>query len=818
MFEDLRGALRGLRRAPGYVLATVVTLALAIGANTAIFTVVNGVLLNPLAYRDADALQSFTEQSALATRLPSYLTFLDYQQAATSFAAMGYVIGESDAQRTEHGLERFGHARVSDGFLPMMGAQPVLGRLLTAEDERPGAPPAAVISYAHWRSRYGGDPGLIGGELSATSGSYLIVGVLPPGAGYPPWADVYTSLSAGPAPVAMSRRDVHVDGAMLARLRPGVTVEQANHELERLGRRFAEAYPKENAGFRGVVSPLKDQIVSGGIRQPLLLLLAATVLLLVIACVNVTNLALARLGQRTREMALRTALGAAQARLVRQLLAESLVLAGLGAAGGLLLAEWMVGLITAAGGGNVVASGLSVLLPRLEEVHLDGRVFLVTIGVTLLVGIAAGLVPALAGSRPNLAGMLSQASSRGASGRGARAWRRGLIALQVGLAFALLVIAALLGNSFLRTLRVDRGFRSDGLLTMHVMPSPRYAAPDSRIAELYARLAGRVRAVPGVTSVGVVNHLPLGGAWSGTAVGIDGTPPEAGQDLTVGLRATDDSYLATMGVPLLKGRWFTAADMTQAGSGGIVINRTMAEQFWPGQDPLGHQVSFSKAAAGRADFGEPLTGSVIGVVGDVKQFGLDQPSDAAIYIPYTVDPWGHSFLVVRTAVPPGSLAEPVRRALLAEEPDLLIHQIRTMDDLVADSLVSREFLLLLVGVFAGSALLLAIIGLYGVLSRLVRARERELGIRRAIGADGPRIVRLVLREGLLAVLVGVAFGAGLAAAGGRALQNQLYGVSALDLPTYLGTLAGLLAVAATACYIPARRAAAIEPTIALRGE
>ncbi|MEO8138687.1 MAG: ABC transporter permease, partial [Gemmatimonadota bacterium] len=265
MIHELRFAVRSLRHAPGFVLATVLTLALAIGANTAIFSVVNGVLLNPLSYRDPDQLQAFLEQSAQTSRLPSYLTFLDYRQAATSFAGIGYVIGQSDALRSESGLARFGHALVSDGFLEVLGARPVLGRLLAADDERPGAPPAAVISYAYWRSQFGGDPGLVGKELPTTSVSYRIVGVLPPGSGYPQWADVYTALSAGPAPVAMSRRDVHVDGAMLARLRPGVTAEQANLELERLGRRFADAYPKENAGFRGVVSPLEAQVIGGSI-------------------------------------------------------------------------------------------------------------------------------------------------------------------------------------------------------------------------------------------------------------------------------------------------------------------------------------------------------------------------------------------------------------------------------------------------------------------------------------------------------------------------------------------------------------------------
>jgi putative ABC transport system permease protein len=388
----------------------------------------------------------------------------------------------------------------------------------------------------------------------------------------------------------------------------------------------------------------------------------------------------------------------------------------------------------------------------------------------------------------------------------------------VGLAFALLTVSALLGNSFLRLLKIDRGFRSEGLLTVHVQPSPRYDTPASDIAGLYARLAVRVRGLPGVSSVGVVNHLPMAGAWTGTRVTVDGAAPVEGQELSVGLRASDEAYLGTMGIPLVKGRWFASSDMTPSGTGSVVVNRTMAEQYWPNQDPLGHRVSFFKAAAGRADFGQPLDGTVVGVVGDVKQFGLDQPSDAAMYIPYTVDPWGHSYLVIRTEVPPASLTEPVRQALLAEEPDVVLDQLSPMEDVVAASLVSREFLLLLVGVFACAALLLALIGLYGVLSRLVRARERELGIRRAIGAGEGAIIGLVLREGLLAVATGMGFGLLLSLAAGRLLQSQLFGVSALDVPTYLATLALLTIVAMVACYLPARRAAAIEPTVALQGE
>ena len=381
-----------------------------------------------------------------------------------------------------------------------------------------------------------------------------------------------------------------------------------------------------------------------------MLLLAATFLLLVIGCVNVTNLTLARLAERTREMALRTALGAGRHRLVRQLLGESLVLAGLGAVLGMLVAVWMVHLISAAGGGNLVASGLAGLVPRLEEIRFDGRVFAAAVAVTLLSGLAAGLVPAITGSRPDLAGVLKEGGARGGRGTKARAGRRDLIAVQTCLALALLVTSGLLINSFWRLTRVDRGFRSEGLLTVHVTPSPRYAAPTSDVATLYRRLTATVRALPGVTSVGIINHLPLAGGWNGTKVGIDGSPPAEGEELTVGLRAADEPYLQTMGISLIKGRWFGSGDMTHAGTGSIVINQAMATRFWPNQDPLGHRVNFFKSAAGRADFGQPLDGTVVGVVGDVRQFGLNQPSDAAIYVPYTVNPWGHSYLVIRTDV------------------------------------------------------------------------------------------------------------------------------------------------------------------------
>lgn len=816
--NDIISAIRGLRRAPGYAIAALLTLGLGIGAVTAILSVVNGVLLTPLPYRSPEKLFVMTEQSAkVQARLPAYLTFLDYRDNAKTFEGFGYVTGKSGSLRTPEGIAQFVDARVSDGFLQILGAQPLLGRLLTQDDERPGAPIAAVITYGFWRRQFAADPGVIGKTLDTGDGRYTVVGVLPAGAGFPVWAEVYSSITAGAPLPAMSRRDMHVDGGMIARLRPGVDSATAARELVELGKQFAQTYPVENGGFTGSITSMTTSVTGGGTSTPLLLLLAATVLLLVMACVNVTSLGMARVTERTREMALRTALGAGRSRLIRQLMVESLVLSAVGAVLGLMLASWLVALLTSTNANNLVAAGVANAIPRLQEVRLDGRIFVMAMAVTLFAGFAAGILPAIAGSRPDLAEVLKQAGGRGGSGRSGSRLRRLLIGVQAGLALALLVSAALLVNSFWRVTRVDRGFESDGLLTVHVFPGSRFDAPTSDVSSLYRRMEERVSAIPGVKSVGMVNHLPMAGSWSGTRLGIDGAKPVEGEDLTVGLRVANHQYLESMRIPLLRGRWFTEAEFSPA-AGPVVINKSMADRYWPNQDPLGHQVSFFKSASGRADFGEPVEGTVVGVVADVRQFGLEQPSDPAIYLPYTVNPWGHIFFTIRTAVPPEGLLEPVRRAMVAEEPEALVTNVRTMEEIVSVSLAPREFLTVLVAVFAAAALGLAMVGLYGVLTRLVRSRERELGIRRAIGAHQVTILGLVLKEGMGAVAAGALVGAGLALLLGRALQSQLFGVTALDLPTYLVALGLLHLVAFLACYLPARRAARIDPTVALSSE
>jgi predicted permease len=439
--------------------------------------------------------------------------------------------------------------------------------------------------------------------------------------------------------------------------------------------------------------------------------------------------------------------------------------------------------------------------------------------MTLFTGLATGLLPAWRGTRRDVASLIKSGGLPEVRPRGARLRRGSLIAGQVALTLVLLVGSALLIRSLRRLVEVDPGFLATGVLTAHVFPSaPRYSDPGSDVATLYGRLAEATAALPGVEAVGLINHLPMAGAWSGSRVEIDGKPAEQGQEFRVGVRTANADYLRAMGVPLIRGRWFTAEDMTATGRGGVVINHTMAEQFWPGQDPVGRRVKVFKAAAGRADFGRPVSAEVMGVVGDVRQFGLDQDSDAAVYLPYPVNPWGHIFLTIRAGAAPSSLIEPVRRALLRIDPDLVITQLAPMTDVLSESLVLRRLTLALLGGFAACALLLAAVGLYGVLSHAVGQRVREIGIRRAVGAASGDILRMVIGEGMTAVACGAVIGI----AGGwlftRMLTSLLYETSSTDPAAYLSAVGVLGLVALIASGLPARRATRVDPMVALRSE
>jgi putative ABC transport system permease protein len=815
ILADLRSALRTLKRTPGFAVACILTLAIGIGANTALFSVIDGVLLRPLPYQHPEDLYVVAEQGRDgAQRLPSYPNFADYQGERGAFAGFGYILGVAEPWRTAQGVKNIPLARVSDGFFQLLGARPLLGRTLLPEDERTGTIQAGVISHGFWRSQFAGDPGVIGQTIPLGDGAVTIVGVLPPGVGYPSWAQLYIPIAAGTPPPAMQQRNMHVDGGMIARLTPGSDRAGAEAQLASLNRRLAESYPAENAGFSATLLPLRSTVVDGNIQTPLLLLLAATAMVLLIACVNVANLFLARLSRRTHELALRSALGADRGRLVTQLLAEAALIAVGGAVIGLWCADALIRLLVS--GAPVIASTVGTLVPRLDELHMDGRVFGLAAVLTVLSALGAGLAPAWSGSRADLAGLLKQGGSKGATGTGRRG-RRLLIAVQTGLALALLVASGLLLSSFWHVTRVQPGFESAGLLSAHLFPSPQYRAPTSNLPELYQRLTEAAAAVPGVQGVGLVNHLPMGGSWNGTRVSVDGAPFEDGRELTVGIRSVNQSYLSVMQIPLVKGRWFAPGDMRESVS-GIVINQAMADRYWPTADPIGHRVDFFKSAAGRADFGQPVSGEIIGVVGDVRQFGLEQNSDAAIYVPFTAAAWGHTSLLVRTGGEPSQLAEPLRRALLAADPDIVIDAMSPMREVVSGTFAARGFMLTLLGFFALTALLLAAIGLYGVLSHLVGERTREIGIRRAIGADEGRIVREVVGDGLAAVGWGIAGGLLLAWGMGRLMTSQLFGVTPTDPLTCLVTVVLLLLTAMAASYGPARRAARVDPMTELRGE
>ena len=816
LLDDLRGAVRALRRAPGFAISCIATLAIGIGANTALFSVIDGVLLRPLPYERAGDLYVMAEQGKDGgQRLPSYPNYVDFQAGrGDAFAGFGYVIGTAEAWRTANGIRNIGLGRVSDGFFQVLGATPTLGRTLLPEDERAGVARAGVLSYTFWRSAFAADPNVIGQTIDLGDGAVTIVGVLPAGVGYPNWAQVFTPIAAGNPPAAMQQRNLHVDGGMVARVAPGVDRTRAETHLAAISRRLADAYPADNSGFSATLLPLRDVVVDGSVQGPLLMLLAATGMVLLIACVNVANLFLARLSRRTHELSLRSALGADRGRLLTQLLAESVVLAAIGAVIGLWMADGLIRVLVS--GAPAIGDTVGSFVPRLDELRMNGRVFGLAALLTAVSALAAGLVPAWTGSRADLAAVLKQGGSKGAHGTG-RLGRRILIGTQSALALALLIGSGLLMNSLWRVTRVSPGFESEGLLAAHLFPSTRYRVPDSNLPELYQRLGERVAQVPGVRGVGLVNHLPMGGAWTGSRVSVDGAPFEEGKDFSVGIRSVNEAYREVMQIPLLKGRWFTSGDMTPAVP-GVVVNRALADRYWPNADPIGHRIDFFRSAPGRAGFGQQVTAQVIGVVGDVKQFSLERNTDAAIYVPYTAITWGHTSFTIRTSGDPARLIEPVRKALIAADPDLVIDMMRPMAEIVSDTLSARGFVLILLGGFALTALLLAAIGLYGVLSHLVAERTREIGIRRAIGAEEGRIVRQVVGDGLAAVVWGIAAGLLLAWGMGRLMASQLFDVTATDPLTWITTVAVLLLTALVACIGPARRAARIDPIIALRGE
>jgi putative ABC transport system permease protein len=802
MIQDLRMGLRLLRRQPGFTLVAGLTLALGIGATTLIFSVVNAVLWRPLPFPEADRLVRLEERhrGSAASMNFSYANFLD--------------LGSETATVEHIAAARFGSASLTDGAEPeqvsslsvsadyfaALGVKPVLGRVFRPEEDTPGQDNVVLLSHALWQRRYGADANLVGKQIKLGATAVTVLGVLPPGfrQGYPfaGQFDVWRPLVATGG--LRDNRRSHLLG-VLARLKPGQTLAQAQADLTRVTHGIEQQHPGIDPELDGSLSGLQARMVEP-LRAALLVFLCAVGFVLLVACANVANLLLARAATREKEMALRAALGAGRLRLARQLVTESMLLAGLGGAAGFLLAWWGV---------RLVAALDPVSFPRINEVSLDGRVLLFTLLISMLTGVLFGLAPVLQLPKLRLAEPLKE-GGRNTQGLARRGLRQFLVVTEVALTLVLLLGAGLLAHSFYRLLRVERGFDATNVLTVNLnLPSSKYPEPAQQTAFLQQTLA-RVSQLPGVRAAGLVLTLPFQGGPA-TDFDIEGRPLAPGEPEPVAdIRIVDANYFRTLAIPLRQGREFNERD-TAAAPRVMIINEALARRYWPQENPLGRRVTMK-------DWGEPLTGEIVGVVGNVKADGLSAAVRPMIYWPYPQFPSPFNNLVLRTAGDPLSVVSALKEQIRAVDREQPLANIQTMEQLIAASVAPQRFNTLLLGVFAALALVLAAVGIYGVLAYTVAQRRHEIGVRMALGAQRRDVLRLVVGQGMKLVLSGLAVG-WLAAFGlTRLLSKLLFGISPTDPLTFVGVPLLLVGVAWLACYLPARRAAQVDPLAALRNE
>lgn len=800
-WNDLRFGLRVLRKNPVFSAVAVVTLALGIGAGTAIFSVVKGILLEPLPYPEPGELVTvWSDYTGRDGPEREWLAFPDFHDVRTQVASIeeAGVYGGWRPTLTGTGEpERLEGGQVTRGMLTrVLGVEPLLGRGFLEEEDRPDGPRAVLLGHGLWTRRFGRDPEVVGQTVTLSEQPYTVVGVLP--ADFrPPFltdAEIWTTLQQDMANNC-GRGCVTLRG--LARLGPGIPVERAEEEVRALGRRLAAEYPDSNTGVGLTVIPLQDDLV-GELETPLWLLLGAAGFLLLIACVNVANLLLGRLAAREGELAIRSTLGAGRGRITRQLVVETALLFFLGGGLGVLLAY---------GGVELLVRLAPPETPRLENVGVDGTVLGFALAATLATASIFGLLPALRAGRSDLQGAL-RSEGRGSAGGGGARLRSGLVVAQTALALVLLVGAGLMIRTFQGLREVDPGFEPEGVLALRLsLPTNRYPDGPERI-QFYEGLLERLRALPGVTAVGSVNSLPMEGRNSDVSYSVEGRPPpEPGREPGTWIRVVSPGYLEAIGTPIVRGRGLTESD-TEETPLVIVINETLAEEVFPGEDPIGKRISF----------GDPWR-EIVGVAADIRNFGVRRSSEPATYIPYAQVPFTEMALVLRTeAADPATLTPAVRRAVAELDPRLAASGIRPLVEIVRGTQTVERFSLGLLGLFAAVAVLLASVGLYGVVSYTVTRRLREMGVRITLGADAGAIRTLVVGRSLALAGVGVVLGLGAALALTGYMESLLYQVSPTDPVTFAGTALLLLAVAAAASAVPAWRAGRVDPMEVLRSE
>ncbi len=809
LFKELRSGLRSLMKHPGFTAIAVITLALGIGANSAMFSVINAVLLRPLPYHEPDRLVTIWEESPqrgmyqMPVSFANFRDWVDQNHAFEQLSAYTF----TNLNLTGAGEPtRLPAVRSSANLFSLVGARPLLGRSFLPEEDKEGANRVVILGHGLWQRRFSSDLGIVGQSLTLNSRSYTIVGVMPAGFQFPVGfgylgkvlndpIDLYVPLTATKEELGRGNYSFFAIG----RLKPGVTIDHARAEMTIIEGRLEQQYPEGNTGIGISLIPTQEQTVKE-IRPALLVLLGAVAFLLLIACANIANLLLARAASRQKEIAVRTALGASRLRVLRLLLTESLLLSLAGGCLGLLLAIWGTDALLVLAPDNI---------PRLSEIGVDARVFGFTLAVSLVTGIFFGLIPAVHASKPDLNETLKE-GSRGSMGSAAgKRTRSVLVAVEVALSLVLLIGAGLMIKSFLRLQQMNLGFNPDHLLAVDLSLSSSRYPEDRQQAAFFQEALERLQSLTGVKSAGASTGLPLTLNISGSDFRIEGRPePEAGKEMIINTRSVSPGYFRTLAITLIRGRDFSDRDNNDAPKAAI-INNDLARIYFPNEDPIGKRITFD-------DGGSWI--SIVGIIADVKQLGLDSSAHPEVYFPYLQVAAPSMSLVVRTSSNPLSLAAAVKNQIQIIDKDLPIDDPKTMQQLLAESISGRRFNMLLLTVFAVVALVLAVVGIYGVMSYTVTQRTHEIGIRVAIGAQSRDVFRMVIGRGMMLAMIGIAFGLVGAFGLTRLMTTMLFGVEPTDPATFVGIAVLLTSVALVACYIPARRATKVDPLVALRYE
>jgi putative ABC transport system permease protein len=808
LFRDLRYGARMLIKNPVFTAVAVFSIALGIGANTAVFSVINGVLLKSLPFKDPESLVLVWGDEGNDDRLKgrnqlSATDVADFRAQTTTLEEVSPYMGWNPIMSGDSQAERIPAIQVGEGFFKVMRGAPLLGRVFTPEEQEDGKDFVIVLGHQLWQRRFNSDPHAVGKTVSLNSRTYTIVGVmgpdfhpLPPGLVFPQ-GQFYRPIAERYDNEERSSRHVRA----IARLKPGVTIDQARVDIATIASRLEQAHPTTNKNQSATVVSITDDTV-GGLKRTLWLVFGAVVFVLLVACANVANLLLARATARYKEITIRAAIGAGRRRLIQQLLSESLILALLGGGVGLLLAVW---------GTKAIGALAARINPVFENISIDTRTVLFTLSVSLLTGIVFGLVPALQISKPNLAGWLREGRSSGDSATRNR-FRGALVVAEVALTLVLLVCAGLLIRTVVQLRSVDVGFYANNVLTMNIgLPNAKYPKPENMVA-FFKDATDRIYTLPGVKAAGITSVLPLSDNFDGRGLAVEDHPKPEGEEITVDLYVVTPGYLRAMEIPVKNGRTILDYDTTESAKVAL-INQRMAEQLWPNQDPLGRRIKFP----GSQSNPQPWR-TIVGVVSDVSQYSLDKTPPMQIYLPHSQFPTTFNNIVVKTEGDPYSVLNAVRREILAIDKDQAVYNVVTLAELHSDSISMRRFLMVLLIVFAGLTLTLAAVGIYGVMSYTVTQRTQEIGIRMALGARPADVLRLIVKGGIALALSGVAIGVAIAFSLTRLMEAVLFGVKPTDALTFaLGSLA-LVAVAGLACYVAARRATKVDPLIAMRNE